>query len=56
MRVGDNYSLKSARLTEKGKNFLLERIYLEDQYPNSKEALKEWVQVEKYKYSNGAEG
>lgn len=52
LRVGDNFSLKPARLTEKGKCFLIEHLQLEGEYPNSKEAIKGWVEVDKIKYSN----
>lgn len=55
LRVGDNLSLKPARLTEKGENFIKEHYQLEDEYPNTIEGLKAWVQIDKLKYSNGAE-
>ncbi|MDQ0115637.1 YjcQ family protein [Paenibacillus harenae] len=55
LRVGDNFSLRPARITDKGENFLIEHSLMEEEYPKTKEALNAWVQLDKLKYSNGAE-
>jgi hypothetical protein len=55
LRVGDNLSLKPARLTEKGAIYLKEYSYLELDYPLDKMDLKEWVKADKTLHSNEAE-
>ncbi|WP_075619162.1 hypothetical protein [Paenisporosarcina indica] len=54
LRVHDHFSLKAARLTEKGVSLLVELKHYEDSYP-ARNYLKAWVQSEKDLYSNGAE-
>jgi hypothetical protein len=50
----DSYSIKVARLTLKGIKLLIDYQYYEGNYPKP-EKLRQWVQVEKDLYSNGAE-
>lgn len=54
LRINDKLLLKPARLTEKGIELLKEHNDYEQSYPDRK-FLKDWVQVEKDLYSNGAE-
>jgi DNA-binding PadR family transcriptional regulator len=49
LRVGDRFSLKPARLSEKGERFLMEHAELADEYPDSMEELKEWVRADRAK-------
>ncbi len=55
LRVGDNLSLRPARLTAKGEAFLMGHADLADDYPSHVEDLKEWVLLDKLMYANGAE-
>lgn len=57
LRVGNEFSLKPAQLTEQGIRLLKdiqEKEHYEDIYPERKD-LKAWVQADKEKWSNGAE-
>jgi len=54
LRVGDSYSLKPAKLTPKGINFLEEKSDYEETYPPTRNGLIEWVKPEKEQYSNDA--
>lgn len=54
LRINEQFSLKAARLTEKGVSLLAEYKQYEDSYPE-KNSLKAWVQTEKDLYSNDAE-
>ncbi|WP_214630770.1 hypothetical protein [Paenibacillus agaridevorans] len=49
LRVGDRFSLKPARLLEKGERFLMEHVELADEYPDSMEKLKEWIRADRAK-------
>ncbi|OUS78598.1 hypothetical protein B1748_00535 [Paenibacillus sp. MY03] len=49
LRVGDRFSLKPARLLEKGEMFLEEHARLADEYPDSIGELKEWVRADRAK-------
>jgi hypothetical protein len=52
--VNDYYSLKPARLTKKGIELLESKKHYEKTYPD-RNSLREWVQVDRENYSNGAE-
>ena len=53
LRVNDEFSIKVARLTTKGKMFLDEMNQYEETYPTDRQKLIEWVQIERELYSNG---
>lgn len=53
LRVNDDFSIKVARLTNKGIDLLENNKHYEETYPK-RENLKAWVQIEKDLYSNGA--
>lgn len=55
LRTGEKISLRPAKITEKGISYLKENSQLEEHYPFSKSELKEWVQEDKLRYSNGAD-
>ncbi|GAA0343554.1 hypothetical protein GCM10008967_37520 [Bacillus carboniphilus] len=52
--TNDKFSLKPSRLTEKGFMLLEENRHYNETYPE-RSRLKEWIQVEKDQYSNGAD-
>jgi|SRR5690606_13097156 len=54
LRAGDEFSLRPARLTQKGEDFLEEYRILEDIYPKENKELINWVQIDKIMYSNDA--
>ncbi|EOR23049.1 hypothetical protein A499_14821 [Niallia nealsonii AAU1] len=53
LRIDTFFSLKPARLTKKGHDFLENHKYLEASYSNKQDIIK-WIQMEKEMYSNGA--
>ena len=53
LRLDDYFSIKPARLTNKGHELLNDNKKYEESYPERKDLIK-WVQVEKDLYSNGA--
>ncbi|NMO97119.1 hypothetical protein [Paenibacillus lemnae] len=53
--VGDFYSLKQTRITDKGIRFLKEHFDLETIYPAHRSDLVNWIQVDKTLYGNGAD-
>ena len=53
LRVNDKFSIRVARLTEKGILLLEENKQYMDTYPD-RNGLEAWVQVEKELYSNSA--
>ena len=52
LRIKDEFSIKAARLTDKGTMFLDEMKQYEETYPPDRLKLIEWVQIEKEMYSN----
>lgn len=54
LRVNDRFSIRAARLTEKGTNLLEDNQQYMETYPE-RNGLKAWIQIEKELYSNGAE-
>ena len=52
LRVNDEFSIKIARLTAKGKMFLDEMKPYEETYPADRQKLVAWVQIEKEMYIN----
>jgi len=54
LRVNDEIRLGPSRLTEKGLKILETYKHYETDYP-ARKFLKEWVEIDKERYSNGAE-
>lgn len=52
LRVNDKFSIKNARLTDKGRLFLTEMKQYDETYPTDRQKLIEWVQTDKVMYSN----
>ena len=52
--MNDQLSLKPTRVTQKGHDLMKEYQEYEQSYPD-RGRLKEWIQVEKDMYSNGAD-
>ena len=53
LRIDTFFSLKPARLTKKGYDFLESHKYLEASYPDKQDMFK-WIQADKEMYSNEA--
>ncbi len=54
LRAGDKFSLRPARLTCKGEQFLKEHSNLEETYPKERIDLIKWIQADRLVYSNDA--
>lgn len=54
LRIGDTFSLRPARITQKGVHFLQALSEYELEYPIDRSGLIDWVKVEKDLYSNSA--